>query len=99
VFVFFTLFALYYMIKQRQWHSHILLLAVFFSWLFILANSGYALQDRFHLILMPVVIILSGYGISMAGKKAMGNFSLYLLFLGALIFAWNWFKLAGRGWF
>jgi len=98
VFVFFTLFALYYMIKQRQWHSHILLLAVFFSWLFILANSGYALQDRFHLILMPIVIILSGYGISMAGKKAMGNFNLYLLFLGSLIFAWNWFKLAGRGW-
>jgi hypothetical protein len=99
VFIFFALYSLYFMFRQRQWRSHVLLLAVFFSWLFILANSGYALQDRFHLILMPIVIILSGYGISMAGKKAMGNFSLYLLFLGALIFAWNLFKLAGRGWF
>jgi 4-amino-4-deoxy-L-arabinose transferase-like glycosyltransferase len=97
IYGFFMFFGILFLIKQKQLRNHILLLAVFFSWLFVIANSGFALQDRFHLIFVPIIMIFSGYAISMADKKIMGYFSLYLVFLGVLIFSWNWFKLAGRG--
>ncbi len=97
VYGFFMLIGVLILIKHRQLRNHIFLLTVFFSWLFVLANSGYALQDRFHLIFVPIIAIFSGYAISMTNKKIMGYFNLYLLFLGALILSWNWFKLAGRG--
>jgi len=98
IFAFFVFISLYYMVKRKQWRHHIFFITVFFSWLFILSNSGYALQDRFHLVFVPIIILFSGYGISLAEKKSIANFRLYLMFLGGLIFAWNWFKLAGRGW-
>jgi 4-amino-4-deoxy-L-arabinose transferase-like glycosyltransferase len=94
---FFMIFGILLMVKNKQWRNHVFLLAVFFLWLFVLANSGYALQDRFHLILLPIIIIFSGNFILNADKKMMKYFSMYLVFLGALIFAWNTFKLAGRG--
>jgi hypothetical protein len=94
---FFMIVGILHMVKHRQWRNHVFLLAVFFLWLFVLANSGYALQDRFHLILVPIIIIFSGNFIFNADKKMMKHFSIYLVFLGALIFAWNTFKLAGRG--
>lgn len=94
---FFMIFSIIFLVKQNQWRNHVFLFAVYFSWLFVLANSGYALQDRFHLIFVPIIIIFSGYVISNANKKVIGYFNLYIIFLGALIFAWNWFKLAGRG--
>jgi hypothetical protein len=97
VLAFFALFAMYLMARKQLWRSHVLLLAIFFSWLFILSNSGYALSDRFHLVFVPIVVILAGYGMTMATKKVLVNFKLYILFLGCLIFVWNWFKLAGRG--
>ncbi|RJP46169.1 MAG: hypothetical protein C4548_03335 [Desulfobacteraceae bacterium] len=97
-FGFFVILSLWYLFTAKLWRQHVFLIAVFFSWLFILSNSGYALQDRFHLVLAPLVILFGGYGISLADKKTMGYFQLYLLFLGAIVFAWNWFKLAGRGW-
>jgi len=97
VYGFFMFFGIFFLIKQKQLRNHILLLTVFFSWLFVIANSGFALQDRFHLIFVPIIMIFSGYVISMADKKIMGYFNLYLMFLGVLIFSWNWLKLAGRG--
>jgi hypothetical protein len=94
---FFMIAGILFMVKHKQWRNHVFLLAVFFLWLFVLANSGFALQDRFHLILVPIIIIFSGNFILNADKKMMKYFSMYLVFLGALIFAWNTFKLAGRG--
>lgn len=97
VMVFFMIASVLVLIKRNQWRNHVFLLAVFFAWLFVLANSGFALQDRFHLIFIPIIIIFSGNIIVNANKKLMQHFSIYLIFLGALILAWNWFKLAGRG--
>jgi Ca2+/Na+ antiporter len=94
---FFMIAGILLMVKHRQWRNHIFLLAVFFLWLFVLANSGYALQDRFHLILVPIIVIFSGNFILNTDEKLVKYFNMYLLFLGVLIFAWNTFKLAGRG--
>jgi hypothetical protein len=46
---------------------------------------------------VPIILIFSGNFILNADKKMVKYFNMYLLFLGVLIFAWNTFKLAGRG--
>ena len=97
VIAFFMVISILLLVKRNQWRNHVFILAMFLYWLFVLANSGFALQDRFHLILVPIIIIFSGNLILNADKKMMKYFSMYLVFLGALIFAWNTFKLAGRG--
>ena len=94
---FFMVAGILLMVKHNKWRNHVFLLAVFFSWLFVLANSGFALQERFHLILVPIIIIFSGGLIVSANQKMLRYFSMYLVFIGAVIFAWNAFKLAGRG--
>lgn len=94
---FFMIAGILLMVRNKQWRDHVFLLAVFFLWLFVLANSGYALQDRFHLILLPIIVIFSGNFILNADEKLVKYFNMYLLFLGVLIFVWNTFKLAGRG--
>ncbi len=94
---FFMVAGILLMVKHNKWRNHVFLLAVFFSWLFVLANSGFALQERFHLILVPIIIIFSGGLIVSANQKMLKYFSMYLVFIGAVIFAWNTFKLAGRG--
>jgi Ca2+/Na+ antiporter len=94
---FFMIAGILLMVRNKQWRNHVFLLAVFFLWIFVLANSGYALQDRFHLILVPIIVIFSGNFILNADEKLVKYFNMYLLFLGVLIFAWNTFKLAGRG--
>jgi hypothetical protein len=97
VMAFFTIVSAVLLMKRHQWRNHVFLLAVLFSWLFVLGSSGFALQDRFHLVLLPIIVIFAGNIISNADKKMMNYFSVYLMFIGALIVAWNWFKLAGRG--
>lgn len=97
IMAFFMIYSVLLLLKRHRWRNHVFLLAVFFSWLFVLANSGYALQDRFHLIFVPIILIFSGNIIVNANKKMVQYFNLYIVFLGALILAWNYFKLAGRG--
>jgi Ca2+/Na+ antiporter len=97
VMAFFMIVSAVLLVKRQQWRNHVFLLAVISSWIFVLANSGFALQDRFHLVLIPIIVIFAGNIISNASKKTMKYFSVYLVFIGALILSWNWFKLAGRG--
>jgi hypothetical protein len=97
IIVFFVLTALFALFRMKRLRDHILLISVLFAWLFILANSGFALSDRFHLVVVPILLIFAGFGISHKGKKLNRTFFIYLIILGALIVAWNVFKLAGRG--
>lgn len=97
IMVFFMLLAFMAFIKQKVLRRNIFLLAFFFSWLFVLGNSGFALSDRFHLVLVPVVLIFAGYGVTQINAKNKKYYLPYLLFIALLVTAWNIFKLAGRG--
>lgn len=97
IMAFFVLSSLFYMIKQKYWKNHFLIISFFISYLAILALSKFAIVERFHMPIIPIHIILAAHGISLINKKNFKYFRYYLIGIGVIIIGWNWFKLAGRG--
>ena len=96
VYAFFVFIALYVLYKRKQLREHVLLLSVVFSYIFVLASSGFALSERFHLPLVPFLAILASYGISQMNGNNKKYYIPYLALISVLVIGWNWFKLAGR---
>lgn len=92
-FVFIALFALY---KRKKIGEHILLLSFIASYIFVLASSGFALSERFHLPLVPFLLTFAAYGLSQMNQKNKKYYLPYLLFISLVVIGWNWFKIAGR---
>lgn len=97
VYAFFVYVALWMLVKKRLWRRHILLLSVLFSYLLILASSGFALSERFHMPIAPLLLILAAFGVSQMNMKNRKYFIPYLMIVSVIIVGWNWFKMAGRG--
>lgn len=97
IYAFFIIIALLTMYRQKIFRSHLLVLALPASYLVVLANSGFALSERFHLPLLPFLIILAAFGITQINSKNIKWYVPYVIIIAALILFWNWFKLAGRG--
>ena len=95
-YAFFILIGLIALYKQKKLREHVLLLSVIFSYIFVLASSGFALSERFHLPLAPFLLMFSAYGISQMNQKNKKYYLPYLLLIGCIVIGWNWFKLAGR---
>lgn len=93
-FIFIALFALW---KEKRLTMHVFLLSLTFSYLGILILSKFALSERFHLPIVPFLIILASYGITKIKINQYKYFNWYLIAVSVLIIGWNWFKLAGRG--
>ena len=96
VYAFFVFIALFTLYKRKELRNHVFLLLVIASYIFVLASSGFALSERFHLPLVPFLLIFAAYGISEVNKKNKKYYIPYLLFISIIIIGWNWFKLAGR---
>ena len=96
VYAFFVFVALFVLYRQKRLKEHVLLLSVIFSYVFVLASSGFALSERFHLPLVPFLLILAAFGVSKMDRKNTRYYVPYLVLVGVLIIGWNWFKLAGR---
>ncbi|WP_460946664.1 hypothetical protein [Spirosoma daeguense] len=92
-FVFISLWALY---KRKQLKHHVLILAVTFSYIFVLASSGFAFSERFHLPLLPFLLTFAAHGVSQMNPKNRKYYIPYLILVTAVVVGWNWFKLAGR---
>ena len=97
ILAFFSILSVIYFIRKKLLRKHILILSFLLAYLAILAQSAFALSERFHLPAMPFVLILAAYGISKLGKKGHRFFVPYIIILVLIIVAWNTFKLAGRG--
>jgi hypothetical protein len=97
VYVFFVFIALIVLIKKKNLRSNLILSVFLFSYLLILANSGFALSPRFHFPALPFLIIYAGYGITQTTRNMSSYYVLYLFCISIVVIAWNWFKLAGRG--
>lgn len=97
VYAFFVVIALLILIKNKLLNQHVLLLSLLFSYLAILALSGFALSERFHMPAVPFLIILAGYGITQMNNRNVRYYIPYLVLIGLVIIGWNLFKLAGRG--
>ena len=97
IYAFFVFLAIVAFIKKKQLRQHALILSFLFSYLVVLAMSGHAISERFHLPAVPFLLILAGYGVTQLDRRNKNYYIPYLLVIALVILAWNWFKLAGRG--
>lgn len=97
VYAFFVIIALIMIYRRRMLRDHVLIISYLLSYLAVLASSGFALSGRFHLPVIPFLLVLAGYGITQMNKKNIKYYVPYLVVTSLVIIGWNWFKLAGRG--
>lgn len=81
----------------KQWRKHSLLLFFLCGYLLILVFSNYSHSERFHLPIVPLILLFSSsLVVQMKGKEGVWvNGWLFFMFIAFV--GWNWFKLAGRG--
>lgn len=95
---FFVYLALFLIIfRYKSVRQHVLLFAFIGSYLAIIAMSAFALSERFHLPVLPMLVVLAAFGITQVNQKNKKVYIPYLILLAIVIIGWNWFKLAGRG--
>lgn len=96
---YFTIMALVVLLFSGDWRKYVLPLAVLCGYLVVLVFSNFAHSERFHLPILPLLLMFAAYGISIMKQytwiKQYFNYWCVLMFIAAV--AWNWFKLAGRG--
>lgn len=97
IYAFFVILALYLLYKRKMLRNHILILSFTFAYLFILAKSSFAISERFHMPLVPFLLILAAFGVTQLTPRTKRLFVPYVVMVVILAIAWNWFKLAGRG--
>jgi hypothetical protein len=97
VYAFFVVIALFVLYKKKMLRQYVLILALLLSYLAILAMSGFALSERFHVPAIPFLLIFAGYGITQLNKRNVKYYIPYLIFIAIIIIGWNLFKLKGRG--
>jgi len=97
ILAFFVLLSLITFISKRQLRKYVLILSFLLAYLAILAQSSFALSERFHLPALPFLLMLAAYGVTLVNIKSKKNFIPYLTILVLIIIAWNAFKLIGRG--
>lgn len=97
IYAFFVILALILLTKRKMLRKHILILSFVFMYLFILAKSSFAISERFHMPVVPFLLILAAFGITQIHLKNKKYFLPYIILVIILVIGWNWFKLAGRG--
>jgi len=96
IYAFFVMLSIILLWKRKIMRNHILILSIIFTYLAILSVSAFAFSERFHLPVLPFLLILFAYGIVNWRVSYQKYFNIYSFLIIILIFAWNWFKIAGR---
>ena len=96
IYAFFVFIAFLTLYKLKLLRNHLLLLSTVLSYLFVLGSSGFALSERFHLPIVPFLLVFAGYGITQLNAKNKKYYLPHIALVMILIIGWNWFKLAGR---
>lgn len=97
IMAFFTLFALFWVIKNRKWREYILIGSFTLGYLAVIAFSAFAQSERFHLPVLPFELIIAAFGVSLMTNKEKKYYNYYLAFIFIAIVGWNLFKLTGKG--
>ena len=69
ILAFFTMLALFLLIKEGKWRDHLLIGSFTIGYLAVIALSAFAQSERFHQPALPFVLIFAAYGISRSEKK------------------------------
>lgn len=94
---FFTIFALFWMVKNKKWRDYLLIGSFTIGYLIVISLSAFGQSERFHLPALPFELILAAFGISLITNKEKKYFRLWMILIFVAIVAWSWIKLAGRG--
>lgn len=96
---FFVIFAMFFMLFSGEWRKHVFLIAFTCGYLAALTLSNFAQSGRFHIPVIPLLMMWGVYGISLVQKRKMWvkRFPLVLVVEVVICLGWNWFKLKGRG--
>lgn len=97
IYAFFVILAFVLLTKRKSLRNHILILTILIGYLLVIASSGFALAERFHMPIVPFLIIFASYGITQMNNRSRKYYIPYLILIAVIIVGWNWFKLAGRG--
>jgi len=94
---FFTILAMFLLLLSGKWKEHVLSLSFLIGYLIVLVFSSYAQSERFHIPVLPFILMYAAYGISQIRKEHLPLFKLWTVIIFFIGVAWQWFKLKGRG--
>jgi|GEM_PF-148640 len=96
---FFVILVLVLMLTTGEWRKHVFIGAYTIGYLVVLVMSAFAQSGRFHMPIMPMLMLFAAYGVQVAkgNKRLQRGYLLVLIGEVFVCLAWNWFKLAGRG--
>lgn len=93
----FVLLAMFMLLLSGDWRKYTLPLAMMLGYLLMLAFTTFAHSLRFHIPVMPFEMMFAAYAITNMRKKHKNWYLIWCIIMVMACFAWNWFKLAGRG--
>lgn len=96
---FFVILVFFMMLISGEWRRHVFILAYTVGYHVVLVMSNFAHSGRFHMPVIPMLMLFAALGIQIAKTNARVRrwFSIVLVAEVAICLAWNWFKLKGRG--
>lgn len=93
----FVILAMVMLLLTGDWRKHTLPLAMTIGYLTVLVFSVFAQSLRFHIPVMPLEMMFAAYAITNMRKRQWNWYLIWCIVMIVACFAWNWFKLAGRG--
>lgn len=96
---FFVIIVMFMLLISGEWRRHVFILAYTVGYHVILVMSEFAQSGRFHMPVIPMLMLFAAYGIQIAktNGKIKRWFSIALVIEVFICLGWNWFKLKGRG--
>ena len=96
---FFVILVMFMMLISGEWRRHVFILAYTVGYHVVLAMSAFAQSGRFHMPVIPMLMLFGAYGIQIAktNVKLRKWLPIALMIEVMACLAWNWFKLKGRG--
>ena len=92
-----TIFALFMLLKRREWRNHVLPLALMGGYLVVLVFSNFAHAERFHFPVLALELLFAAYGVTQVTNKHKRIYMLWMVMICIANVLWAWIKLAGRG--
>lgn len=96
---FFVIMVMFILLISGEWRRHVFILAYTVGYHVVLALSVFAQSGRFHMPVIPMLMLFAAYGIRAAKTNARWRrmFTLVVVLEVIVCLVWNWFKLKGRG--
>lgn len=92
-----TIFALFMLLRHRNWRKYVLPLATMGGYLVVLVFSNFAHSERFHFPILSLELLFAAYGVTQVTNKHKRLYMVWMVLMCVANILWCWIKLAGRG--